>query len=186
MYFQTLSDFCVISGDMVNQAWLQFVSTFSRDEKILYGDLEIAGDRKARPKCIRRFSSWEKVIVGMEKRMRMPIVGTAFSSNIFKQYSFDSQFKVIGDWDFMLRARKSFRGLYVGGVVQARMFIGGVSNSKRGLSLKRAEYKMLVKKHGVNIDLSYIVKLNSKIIVSRFGSFYSKLQKVRWSHFIFL
>jgi hypothetical protein len=73
---------------------------------------------------------WEKIRKRFRQEMAIPHAGVMHHRGLFAAHGrFDESFRILGDYDLLLRELKSRRARFVPGVVVAGMQIGGLSSA---------------------------------------------------------
>lgn len=163
------------SGDVVaiihsddlffNNGTLSFVNKFFLDRPkalIAFGDLHFFKDER----CIRIWRpsnySWFKLMLGWI----VPHPACYIKRSVYNDIGFfDSDYRISGDYDYLLRVFKSYghASYYMGRAVY-KMRLGGVSTSSSNFFIKLKEDSRVMQKNGLPVPISILGKKVSKIL----------------------
>ena len=87
--------------DRLEEDWIGFVCG-DHTEDIVFGSTCTVDDTGSHGKVV-QYSEWSAIRAGIRSKMGIPIVGTMFKRHLFQDRKFDTNFKIIGDWDFIYR-----------------------------------------------------------------------------------
>lgn len=166
------------AGDTLGPTWLSSVAACCEDYDVVYGSLMISFDQSL-PSRLSRSRNWIDASRRMPYEMAIPHVGSAHHRRLFEQNQFDSSYRIIGDWEFLVRACKG-KGLFLENEVQAVMAWGGTSNQAAGARRQYAEICRMLKTNGRQMPLGFRAKWFIKRSLSHVPSAYSWLQAAYW------
>ncbi|MGC8982042.1 MAG: hypothetical protein ACP5JU_03805, partial [Minisyncoccia bacterium] len=115
----------------------------------------------------------------LKKGFIIPHTGSIQSKELFKKSLFNSDFKICGDYDFILRVLHVLKPYYID-VLQSYMKIGGVSNAYNYVQLHYNEYLKIVKMHKIQFHINNKLKFKLKLALSKFPFLFNLIQKLWW------
>lgn len=119
--------------------------------------------------------SWSVASKKFKQLMVIPHQGVLHHRDLFIMHGrFDDSFKIVGDYEFLLRHLKSHDAVFMGGDPAVAMQVGGISNNPRYSILllnevRRAQKKNAVSGPGLYWMLAYFKVLIRNAIASLFG-----------------
>lgn len=166
------------AGDTLGPHWLEALSAVSEQHDFVYGDLVISTSEGRRQR-ISKSRKWADAWLRMPYEMSVPHVGSAHHRRLFERSTFDCSYRIIGDWEFLIRSCKR-PGLYLEGHVQAVMAWGGTSNQAVGVRKQFAEISRMMVNNRRQMPVRLKAKWLAKSLLSRLPSTFSRLQSVYW------
>ena len=134
------------AGDKIYSDWISKLQNEPNDVGFLYGDIMMRTEDGFLVKKIS--ADWDIAKKKIKTCLSIPLIGTAHSANLFECQRYNENYKIVGDWDFVIRNINA-GGRYCKGVRQAEMMLGGVSNQASFVKKKIIERKMIKKANGI-------------------------------------
>jgi glycosyltransferase involved in cell wall biosynthesis len=168
------------AGDRIGPGWLEAVKQCSEEFDLVYGNVIMEASYL---RCVRHFTlhgvNWNKAKVRLSTQMSVPHVGLAHHRRLFYERGFDASYKIIGDWEFLLRANPP-HGLHLDRI-QAIMPFGGKSNSGMLARAHYAEIRRALECYGYTLSLGAKLKWRLKLALGPMSSMFQLLQIIYWN-----
>ena len=169
------------AGDLLRHDWLQKIKFDQmQNVDIVYGDLallDIEGERFVGSRC---GMEWESTKKKLMCSMCLPHPGMLHRSAIFIGNMFSTKYKIVGDWEFFLRAVIR-GGYYVAGATQASVLLGGVSSGSHSILRHQLERQRLIEEYQLKMCPFQEFKWVLKVVVAKWRWLYAFMQRIRWS-----
>lgn len=135
-------------------------------QTIVYGKLNIVSeDGQVLDPIVRPWAELKKAFLA--GRTMIPHPGCFHHRSIFERHgSFDSVYRIAGDYDVMLRELRNSDALYLPDIVTVNMQIGGISGKPENLLLGMLEIR---RARNTNRIPGIAWRLNFKILLARVG-----------------
>lgn len=167
------------ADDKLAPGWLDVVRAADPVFDLVYGDLTLIG-KSGFSKTL-RYAEPQMALLRLPRAMPFPHPGLAHSRRLFRNCRFDADLRVIGDWEFLLRARP--RSVCKVQHTQAVHRLGGVSSSVAGLKRQREEIDRLVQFGLVKECVSQRLKWSAKMQAAQSPKLFGLLQDVHLRYF---
>lgn len=134
------------SSDVLERMATHLV-TCSQTIKLVYGSVAmISGEKQL---CLLG-EDWDKAKLQLHKTMSVPYPGLMHRRSWFQSYGlYDTTFRIVGDYEMLLRGWPREDGLHVPDLVMVGMRTGGVSNSSHNAELSNTEKLRAQEMHGI-------------------------------------
>lgn len=148
------------AGDKIFPDWIKKLQCERNDVGFIYGDMIIRMQKEPKEVFVNKIADdWAVAKNKIKYGLSIPLIGTGHSYELFEKQRYDKEFKIVGDWEFVLRNINA-GGRYCNGVHQAEMVMGGVSNAPARLAAKFIERKKVKQMYDLGwsmMDLKYYV-----------------------------
>jgi glycosyltransferase involved in cell wall biosynthesis len=166
------------SDDVMNYSWLESAFKYwftNRDKNYIYGDIIFIINNKD------RFFKYKEIKQSdiLKKDFIIPHSGSIANRELFKKNIFDINFRIAGDYAWVLSNLESLNVLYIP-QWQIKMRIGGTSSNWKYLKKHYNELKIIEKKFKISISKKRKIKEFIKLFISKFPQIYLILQKIFW------
>jgi glycosyltransferase involved in cell wall biosynthesis len=170
------------AGDRPGAGWFGAVAASDPAWDLVYGTVLMETSAASVMSYFKlRGPDWEEAIRRLPVEMCIPHVGLAHHRRLFLPGRFDSSYKIIGDWEFLIRVRPAHgRRLEH---VQAIMPFGGASNSARHARRHFDEIRRALAANGSRLDGSTLVKWRIKLILGFSPGLFESCQRIYWKYY---
>lgn len=116
--------------------------------RIIYGEVRVLFPGSEGPSL--KGGDWESVrAVFFSEKMMIPHQACFHHSSVFEEYgSFDEQYKIVADYEFLLRVLKKEDALFAKGLIVTDMAFGGISSRVASLLAMQKECDEALLKNG--------------------------------------
>jgi len=100
--------------------------------------------------------AWQKVKQRFKQLMSIPHPGTMHRRDLFEQHGyFDESFRIVGDYELLLRELKTADAAYIPNMVSVGMLQGGISSNPQNALLQLYEVRRAQQKHGLKMPSTH-------------------------------
>jgi len=167
------------TDDRVEPTWLEAVGSSDTEADVLYGDLAVVHADSGATLQVRRLHPWPEESARLRRWMSLPHTGMAHHRRMFAERRFDTELRIFGDWEFLLRGWP-LRGQYFPGQVQARMALGGVSNGPQRIVQAHREMRAVQRCYSLSLPMAERLRWEAKLAIARCPWLYGALQTLYW------
>ena len=127
------------------------------DIRVAYGRVMISS-QSGQPLRLRG-RPWNNVKRRIKQKMGIPHQGAMHRRDLFDDHGlFDLSFKIVGDYDFLLRELHNKDAAYLDDIIVSGMRVGGISNSIHNSKLMLEEFRRAQKKQGYHFPGFFWIK----------------------------
>ena len=95
---------------------------------------------------------WQKIKQRFKQLMSIPHPGTMHSRDLFEQQGyFDESFRIVGDYELLLRELKTADAAYIPNMISVGMLQGGISSNPQNALSQLYEVRRAQQKHGLKL-----------------------------------
>lgn len=119
------------------------------DIRVVYGQIMLLSESGKKLYPIGK--SWQKIKKRFKQLMRgIPHPGAMHHRSLFEQYGpFDESFRIVGDYEFLLRELKTGDAMFIPDLITVGMRAGGNSNTPANTLAAMRENRRAQRKHGL-------------------------------------
>jgi glycosyltransferase involved in cell wall biosynthesis len=161
------------ADDFIGDNWLDEIAKVDNKVDIIYGQLNLLNE-DGNLSGILPIHEPNWCIRKLKSRMTFPHPGLAHNANLFSKNIFDTRFKIIGDWNFLLQSNLR-TAIYID-CLQANQTLGGISRSSRGVELQYLEISNLRSCGLVKFDIYQRIYWNTKLFLSKYPKVFAFFQ----------
>jgi len=167
------------AGDEVSSEWVDLLCALRKKYHLVYADLKIKSSDDGSIHILNS-KPWHEAKKKFLYKMTIPHVGTAHHFSLFEKGKFDSNCKIVGDWEFLSRGVVK-NVYYAPGVIQAVMEMGeGISNNAESVGLQYREILRVFSARKMSMPFRYKLIWYFKKTITLTPYIYSVLQKLHW------
>jgi len=170
------------AGDRPGGVWFDAVAGADTSLDLVYGTVLMeAGFPPAMSYFKLNGPDWPEAARRLSVEMAIPHVGLAHNQRLFVTGRFDPSYKIIGDWEFLVRVRpRQGRRL---DQIQAVMPFGGASNSARHVRRHFDEICRAAAAHGSRLSWATMIKWRLKLILGLAPGLFVSCQRIYWKSY---
>ncbi|OYZ76261.1 MULTISPECIES: glycosyltransferase family 2 protein [unclassified Polaromonas] len=148
IYFLGADDYLWDSG--VLSAAAKELQKNSSNALVVYGKVAVVNEEYQ--EIVRAGKPWHQISDGFKGLMLLPHQGIFHHYTLFKTYGhFDEQFRIVADYEFLLRYLKSNKAIFLSNLTVSGMLHGGISSQADGSLRLLREVRQAQKKCGLNM-----------------------------------